>query len=277
MRYWVSGSGGLVDADDAHVSILDHGFTVADGVFETLKIVDGQVFALTRHLNRLQRSAAAMGLPEPDVDRVRHAAEETVAANLPLVGDLGRLRITYTAGVSPLGSDRGEAGPTLVVAASAMTPWPESAAVVTVPWPRNERSPLAGVKSTSYAENVLALARAHEHGAGEALMPDTQGRLCEGTGSNVFAVIDGALLTPTLATGCLPGITRELVLEWSDAREVDIPVESLSSATEVFITSSTRDVQPVHRVDGLAYAAPGPITARVQAEFTRRSAEDLDP
>jgi len=208
---------------------------------------------------------------------VRHAAEETVAANLPLVGDLGRLRITYTAGVSPLGSDRGEAGPTLVVAASAMTPWPESAAVVTVPWPRNERSPLAGVKSTSYAENVLALARAHEHGAGEALMPDTQGRLCEGTGSNVFAVIDGALLTPTLATGCLPGITRELVLEWSDAREVDIPVESLSSATEVFITSSTRDVQPVHRVDGLAYAAPGPITARVQAEFTRRSAEDLDP
>jgi len=277
MRYWVSGSGGLVDADDAHVSILDHGFTVADGVFETLKIVDGQAFALGRHLNRLQRSAAAMGLPEPDVDRVRHAAEETVAANLPLIGELGRLRITYTAGVAPLGSDRGEAGPTLVVAASAMTPWPESAAVVTVPWPRNERSPLAGVKSTSYAENVLALARAHEHGAGEALMPDTQGRLCEGTGSNVFAVIDGALLTPTLATGCLPGITRELVLEWSDAREVDIPVESLSSATEVFITSSTRDVQPVHRVDGLAYAAPGPITARVQAEFTRRSAEDLDP
>ena len=277
MRYWVSGSGGLVDADDAHVSILDHGFTVADGVFETLKIVDGQAFALGRHLNRLQRSAAAMGLPEPDVDRVRHAAEETVAANPPLIGELGRLRITYTAGVAPLGSDRGEAGPTLVVAASAMTPWPESAAVVTVPWPRNERSPLAGVKSTSYAENVLALARAHEHGAGEALMPDTQGRLCEGTGSNVFAVIDGALLTPTLATGCLPGITRELVLEWSDAREVDIPVESLSSATEVFITSSTRDVQPVHRVDGLAYAAPGPITARVQAEFTRRSAEDLDP
>lgn len=277
MRFWVSHAGGLVEASDAHVSVLDHGFTVADGVFETLKVTDGEVFALRRHLDRLTRSAAAMALPEPDIAQIRQAVGETVDANLPLIGALGRLRITYTAGVSPLGSDRGEAGPTLVVAVSAMTPWPESAAVVTVPWPRNERSPLAGVKSTSYAENVLALARAHEHGAGEALMPDTQGRLCEGTGSNVFVVLDGQLITPSLATGCLPGITRELVLEWSDAIEVDIPIERLGDASEVFITSSTRDVQPVHRVDGVAYAAPGPVTSAVRAEFARRGAEDVDP
>lgn len=277
MRFWLSHAGGLVDAADARVSVLDHGFTVADGVFETLKIADGSPFALTRHLDRLERSAAAMGLPAPDRGQVASAVAETVDANASLIGSLARLRITYTAGDAPLGSDRGETAPTLVVAVSTMKPWPESAAVITVPWPRNERSPLAGVKSTSYAENVLALSRAHEHGAAEALMPDTQGRLCEGTGSNVFLVLDGQLVTPSLATGCLPGVTRDLVLEWSVAVELDVPLAALEEAEEVFITSSTRDVQPVHRVDGRSLAAPGPITASVRAEFARRSHADVDP
>lgn len=277
MRFWLSHAGGLVDAADARVSVLDHGFTVADGVFETLKVSDAVPFALTRHIDRLRRSAAAMGLPEPRHEDVASAVRETVEANAPQLGTLARLRITYTAGDAPLGSDRGESGTTLVVATSPMKPWPESAAVITVPWPRNERSPLAGVKSTSYAENVLALARAHEHGAGEALMPDTQGRLCEGTGSNVFVVIDGRLITPSLATGCLGGVTRGLVLEWSDAQEGDVPLAALEDAEEVFITSSTRDVQPVHRVDARSLAAPGPVTAAVQAEFARRSRADVDP
>ena len=277
MRFWVSHQGGLVDADDARVSVLDHGFTVADGVFETLKVADGAAFALRRHLDRLERSAAAMGLPAPDRAQVVTAVQETVEANAPVLGALGRLRITYTAGDAPLGSDRGETGPTLVVAVSAMKPWPESAAVITVPWPRNERSPLAGVKSTSYAENVLALARAHDHGAGEALMPDTQGRLCEGTGSNVFLVLDGRLITPSLATGCLAGVTRDLVLEWSGANEFDVPVSALEEAEEVFITSSTRDVQPVHRVDSRSLAAPGPVTTAVREDFLRRAGADVDP
>jgi branched-chain amino acid aminotransferase len=277
MRFWVSHQGGLVDADHARVSVLDHGFTVADGVFETLKVADGAAFALRRHLDRLERSAAAMGLPAPDRAQVVTAVQETVEANAPVLGALGRLRITYTAGDAPLGSDRGETGPTLVVAVSAMKPWPESAAVITVPWPRNERSPLAGVKSTSYAENVLALARAHDHGAGEALMPDTQGRLCEGTGSNVFLVLDGRLITPSLATGCLAGVTRDLVLEWSGAIEFDVPVSALEEAEEVFITSSTRDVQPVHRVDSRSLAAPGPVTTAVREDFLRRAGADVDP
>lgn len=277
MRFWLSDAGGLVDQADARVSVLDHGFTVADGVFETLKVVGGTAFALTRHLERLQRSADALGLPQPDLHRVRSAVTETVEANAPLLGDLARLRITYTAGSAPLGSDRGESGTTLVIAVSPMSPWPASTALITVPWPRNERSPLAGVKSTSYAENVLALARAHDRGAGEALMADTQGRLCEGTGSNVFVVLEGRLVTPTLATGCLAGVTRALVLEWSDAVEEDIDMEALSRAEEVFITSSTRDVQPVHRVDDRALPAPGPITAAVAAAFADRSGADRDP
>lgn len=280
MRIWLSQAdepGQLVDASQARVSVLDHGFTVADGVFETLKVTGGVAFAVSRHLDRLERSAAGMGLPAPDRDRVRVAIAETIAANAEALGELGRLRVTFTAGEAPLGSDRGEAGPTLVIAASPMKPWPESAAVVTVPWPRNERSPLAGIKSTSYAENVLALAQAHDHGAGEALMGDTRGRLCEGTGSNVFVVVDGRLITPTLDTGCLPGVTRALVLEWSSAVEEDVPFESLKDAEEVFITSSTRDVQPVHRIDGRSLPAPGPVTGAVLAEFARRSQADVDP
>ncbi len=108
-------------------------------------------------------------------------------------------------------------------------------------------------------------------------MGDTRGRLCEGTGSNVFVVVDGRLTTPTLDTGCLPGVTRALVLEWSDAVEQDMPFEDLAAAEEVFITSSTRDVQPVHRIDGRTLAAPGPVTAAVMAEFARSSLADVDP
>ena len=277
MRFWVSNAGGLVDATDARVSVLDHGFTVADGVFETLKVVQGTAFALSRHLDRLERSAARMGLPAPPRDRVVAAVHETAEANRREVGPLGRLRITYTAGPGELGSDRGEDATTLVVAIAATEPWPDSAAVITVAWPRNERSPLAGVKSTSYAENVLALAEARRHGASEALMPDTRGRLCEGTGSNVLVVIDGEAVTPTLETGCLPGITRALALEWCDIQERDLPIEALAAATEIALMSSTRDIQPVHRVDAHALAAPGPVIAPMIESFRRRAAADLDP
>jgi branched-chain amino acid aminotransferase len=270
---WVNGS--LVNAEDAAVSVFDHGLTVGDGVFETLKAVEGRAFAVTRHLDRLARSAAGLGLPEPDRDLVRRACQEVLAAN-PV--PLGRLRITYTGGVSPLGSDRGQVGPTLVVALGPASPRPDTTTVITVPWVRNERSPLAGLKTTSYAENVVALARAHERGASEALFGNTGGRLCEGTGSNVFVVLDGRLLTPPLASGCLAGVTRGLVAEWLLAEEADLPLSVLQEADEVFLTSSLRDVQAVAAVDDRELAgAPGLVTAKAMAVFAERSAEDLDP
>jgi branched-chain amino acid aminotransferase len=247
---------------------------VGDGVFEAVKIHQGVPFALTRHLERLTHSAAGLGLPEIDLEQVRRGIAAVLDGHdLPL----GRLRITYTAGPAPLGSGRGDAPPTLVIVADQMTKWPETTAVITVPWPRSERSPLAGLKTTSYAENVIALARARERGATEAVLANLAGHLCEGTGSNVFYVVDGELRTPTLDAGCLAGVTRALILEWYGGREVDEPIEVVRSASEVFLASTTRDVQGVHRWDDLDLEAPGPVTREAARVWAEREREDADP
>ena len=273
MKVWVGD--GLVEHAEAVVHASDHGITVGDGVFETAVVADGVPFALSRHLARLGRSATAMGLPV-DLRAVRGAVESVLAAND--TSGRWRLRITLTAGSGPYGSDRGDGVPTLLVTMAAAKPWPVTADVVVVPWTRNERSAVAGVKTTSYAENVLALAYAHGRDATEAVFANTAGNLCEGTGSNVFVVLDDRLLTPPLSSGCLAGVTRALVLEWCGAEETDLPIDLLGSADEVFLTSATRDLQPVARVDGHALpAAPGPVTRATSATFARRAAEDSDP
>src|SRR5689334_8225390 len=146
MRVWLNGSL-MDDPTQPAVRVDDHGLTVGDGVFEAVKIVDGRPFALTRHLDRLASSAAGLGLPAPDPDRIREAISAvTEGQDLPL----GRLRITWTAGPAPMGSGRGAGPPTLVVTAGPMDPALESATAVTVPWLRNERGAVAGLKTTSY-------------------------------------------------------------------------------------------------------------------------------
>jgi branched-chain amino acid aminotransferase len=273
MKIWVNG--GLRTAESARVSVLDHGLTVGDGIFETVKAVQGRPFALTRHLHRLSRSARGLGLPEPDLDAVRRACTAVLDAN-PM--ELGRLRITYTGGLSPLGSDRGDAVPTLVVAVGRTERRPDTTAAITVPWTRNERGVLTGLKTTSYAENVVALARAHERGASEALFGNTVGQLCEGTGSNVFVVLDGELHTPPVESGCLAGITRALAAEWAGARETELPLEILGHADEIFLTSTLRDVQAVHRLDDRELpGTPGPVTSKVMRVFEERAGADPDP
>lgn len=273
MRAWVNGK--LLDEPEAPaIAVTDHGFTVGDGVFEAVKVVDGRSFALTRHLHRLTRSAEGLGLPAPDLDEVRRGVDAVLEGQqLPL----GRIRITYTGGVAPLGSGRGTAPPTLVVAAAPMAAFESTTAVATVPWPRNERGALAGLKTTSYGENVIALAYASERGAGEAIFGNLAGNLCEGTGSNVFYVLDGELRTPTLASGCLAGITRALVLEWYGGREIDEPIDVLAEASEIFLASTTRDVQPVRSCDGRELPAPGPVTREAMETWARKEREDLDP
>ncbi|WP_460445089.1 aminotransferase class IV [Angustibacter aerolatus] len=279
MVTWVDGR--LVAPGDAAVRADDHGVTVGDGVFETLKVVQGRPFALTRHLARLARSAHGLGITAPDDALVRDGIDAVLGAGDPL--PFGRLRITVTSGPGPLGSGRGDTPPTVVVHAQEAALPQATAAVHVVPWRRNERSAVAGLKTTSYAENAVALARAAEQGASEALLLNTRDELCEGTGSNVVLVHDGVARTPGLDSGCLAGITRELLLEWAaeegaDAvQEAVLTAEDLAAADEVLLLSSTRDVQPVHAVDGRALAAPGPVGRRLADLFARRAADRLDP
>jgi len=275
---WVDGR--LGPAEELRISPLDHGLLVGDGVFETLRVYGGVPFAWTRHLQRLERSAAGLGLAVPSIADLREHADAVIAANTLREA---RLRITITGGPAPLGSERAAVPPTIVIAASALTPWPATADVVVVPWTRNERGATAGLKTISYADNVRALAYAHEHGAGEAIFANTRDELCEATGSNVFIVTDGRLLTPPADSGCLLGVTRALTLELAqklaiETWEVARPLRALAQADEAFLSSTTREVQAIAHVDGVALpVAPGPVTARLRAAFTDLVARDLDP
>lgn len=278
--------GALREPTDPLVTGVDHGLTVGDGVFETCAVYEGQAFALTRHLRRLRRSALGLGLGEPDLDEVRAAVEKVLA----VAGDAGRLRITLTGGPGPLGSHRfepEEQRQTLVVLAGAATR-AQVSRVVRVPWVRNERSAVAGLKTTSYAENVVALAEAYRQGADEAVLANTVGELCEGTGSNVFVERGGELVTPPLSSGCLAGITRELLLEWgaadgfpvreADPRELafDVLDEVVAGEAHLLLSGSIRNIAPTVRVDAVDVAA-GPLSLAAQRLFQEHVGRDLDP
>ncbi|MFC7488609.1 aminotransferase class IV [Knoellia sp. CPCC 206453] len=275
IQVWVDGQ--IVDADVPSVRALDHGVTVGDGAFETCKIVRGEAFALTRHMRRLGRTLAGLGLPAVDEGRVRDGVAAVLGAGEPI--EFGRVRITVTGGAGPLGSDRNDSPATIIVAATPSAPHAPSAAVVTVPWVRNERAATVGLKTTSYAENVIAVTHARSLGAEEALLANTRGELCEGTASNVFVVTDGVLRTPPLDSGCLAGITRELAIEWCRAAGMEVveevlPFDVLRTADEVIITNSSRDVQGVHLIDDRQLVAPGPVTARA-VDVWRTAEADL--
>ena len=271
---WIDGE--LAPAGAARISPFDHGLLTGDGVFETLIVYDGTPFAVRRHLERLAVSCRGLGLEVPDPAVVRDALRQVVMANGLRSA---RMRVTVTGGDSPLGSDRGAAGPTVVVAGGRLAGWPPTADVVVVPWVRNEKGALTGLKTTSYGENVVALAWAKERGASEAIFANTVGELCEGTGSNVFLAIGGRLVTPPLASGCLAGVTRALVMEaLGDVVEEDLPVGALAGADEAFLTSTTREVHPIRAVDGHALpAAPGRLTSAAAAAFKDLVSRDLDP
>lgn len=273
MKTWVNGRV-LTDSAEPVLTATDHGVTVGDGVFESLKVIDGRPFALRRHLDRLVTSASGLGLHGVDLGAVRAGIDATLAAEHLR---LGRLRITVTGGPAPLGSGRGDAAPSVLVSAVGIDPLPAETAIVTVPWRRNEHSAVAGLKTTSYAENVVALAYAQERGASEAIFANIAGELCEGTGSNLFYVVDGELRTPTLASGCLAGVTRALVLEWFGGREVDEPIAVAEAADEAFLVSTTRDVQAVRQWGARTLTSPGPITAQAQKVWAEREAEHIDP
>lgn len=269
MHVWLNGS--LVDADEARLPIDDHGLIVGDGAFETLKTSGGVAFAVTRHLRRLANGLSALAIEMPTEDVLRSAIAETVDA----AGHAeARIRLTVTAGSGSLGSGMPGGAPSVFVAVTELAPKAIPHAI-TVPWTRNETGATAGLKTTSYAENVRALRVAHEAGASEALMANTKGELCEGTGTNVFVVTNGVVRTPPLSSGCLAGVSRELLLEVTDVVEEPLPFDILETADEIFLTSTTRDVQGLERINDRPLTV-GPATQAMAAAFATQL-EIIDP
>ncbi len=278
---WVWLNGELTPAEEAAVSAFDHGFLTGDGVFETLKSYRGTPFEFERHYARLERAAKVFHLNAPSRDTLVEAMAAVLEGNGMMDVD-ARLRITVTAGRAPLGSEKGNGGETVVVACGDLPHHPEEGPVITVPYSRNERGALAGIKTTSYGENVIALATAKERGANEAVFGNTRGQLCEGTGSNIFVVQDGQLITPPLSAGCLPGVTRAVVLELCEAhglavKEIDLPLTELTGVEEAFLTSTLREILPITAVDGHALRFPGPVSEQVRGWFRERVGRKASP
>lgn len=270
---WLDGR--VLDAasGEARVPLADPGVLVGHGVFETTKALEGPALALGRHLRRLRRSAELARLAVPLEDAELRGAFEAVLGEHrrrgggPAPGEgFVRLRLTVTAG-----------GVTAVTATDAPA-WPATTTVALVDAPLNERSPLAGAKTISHLESTWGRLEAERLGVGEVLRTNTRGRLGEGAASNLFLVLDGVLVTPSTATGCLAGVTRGLVCELVPVVERDdLTPADLARAEEVFVTSSTRDVHPVAAVDGRRLDAPGPRTAAAADALRARFAETPDP
>jgi branched-chain amino acid aminotransferase len=272
MKLWLNGE--LADERASGISPADHGFLLGDGVFETLRCYEGKLFALEAHLERLEAGAIALGLQPPPLEELGRAAREVIEANG--LTD-ARMRITLTSGPGPPGLARGDGPPTTVVAALPLEPWPSTATAVVSRWRRDETSPLAGVKTISLVENVMALSEARASGAGEALLLNGHGHLCEATTANVFCVSGDQVSTPALSSGCLAGITRDHVLRLCaelgiEAIEAELPAEVLHRIEEAFLTSSTREIQPLVAIDGrpIGDGEPGPLTSRLAEAYSER-------
>jgi branched-chain amino acid aminotransferase len=270
VKVWLNGA--LADEEKACVSPADHGLLVGDGVFETLRCYGGAPFALDDHLGRLQAGASALGLEPPARELLREATSAVIEANG--LAD-ARMRITLTSGAGPPGLLRASRQPTLLVSAQPLVPWPPTATAIVSRWRRDQDSPLTGVKTISLVDSVMALTEARASGAAEAILLNGRGEVCEATTANVFAVRGGRVETPALMSGCLAGITRDRVLGLCakfalGGGEAEIPAAALRDSDELFLTSSTREVQPLVELDGrpVGTGGPGKVTRRLAAAYS---------
>lgn len=280
--------GGLVPAQLARLDPRDRGFTLGDGLFETMRAEGGRVPWLDRHLARLRAGAAVIGLLLPwDDQQLAEAITRTVVAN-----DLERavVRLSVSRGVP---DRRGllpdaRARPTLVIHAQAFVAHPaqlyaRGMRAVTSRIVRNERSPLAGVKSLNCLDQVLARREADAAGADEALVSDTADRLVCASAANLFVVLEGTLLTAGLAAGALPGTTRATVIAELAPRlalrvtERAVAPAELARAEEAFLTSVLLGVMPLTALDGrpVGDGVPGPVTGALRAALDAAREEQL--
>ncbi len=271
-------NGSLVPESEAKVSVFDRGFLYGDGLFETMRAYSGKIFRLERHLRRLFRSAGMISLTLPRGEKeIGAAVYRTLQAN-----ELKEayLRLTVSRGQGGRGLDIADSRGVLMVIVSKPLPlyprsrYEEGIKAVVVKERRNESSTLSRIKSLNYLPGILAGLEARDKGAGEGLMLNSRGYLAEGTVSNIFLISDGEVVTPSLESGILPGITREAVLELAPRQglkiaEKEIELTELKEAEEAFLTNSLREVVPLTRVEGqpIGKGKPGKITQRIAGAY----------
>lgn len=281
-------NGALMPADTATLGIDERGLLFGDGIFETLRIYSGHPYLLDEHLDRLALGAATLRFPMPERAELAAAVRGTIDANR--VTD-GVVRLTLTRGRGDrLHADALAPGamPTVLIAtrplsAEAVVSGEGGEAVITaavhhVPSPFGRR-----IKSTNYAAAASIARDLADAGVREAILCTRDGMVAEGTVSNVFAVRDGAIVTPPLELGILAGVTRSRVLALARAAGIEVREELfdmafLASGAECFITSSVREVAPVIAVDGAAIAGGriGPVTQTLRAAYRAEVCAALD-
>lgn len=240
----------------AHASIpaTDEGLLRGDGVFEVIRVYDGEPFALEDHFRRLERSAANLRLPL-DLEAVRADAHRLLA-HAGTGPDHELLRIVLTRGGRRL------------LLTEPLPATPERIRLASITY--SPTRILDGIKSLSYAPNMLASRLARERGFDEALLVTPHGRVLEAPTSSIFWIKDGNVLTPPLDDHILASITRAVVIDVSGAAERACTLDDLAAADEAFLASTTREVQPVSAVDDHTFAADGTVSARVAAAVAER-------
>jgi branched-chain amino acid aminotransferase len=280
----VSIDGAVVPPETASVSVFDRGLLYGDGCFEVLRTWDGVAVDLPAHLDRLYATAKFLQLAVLERSKLEEAVYRTIAAATPpietpravtFLGD-HRIRIVITRGEGSLAQPfaalgRGRA----IVIIEPLPPPPTELSLAVVDWPIAHPASLStgGHKTLSYLDPLIARELARAAGADEAVRLDSKGHVVEGATCNVFVVSSGAVATPRLDEGALPGIVRARVLkacaeERISAAERVISIRDLRNADELFVTSSLRGVVAVTRLDSLAKAA-GPITAQLVRAYVR--------
>lgn len=269
-------NGSLIPLSQAKISVLDYGFLYGFGIFGTMRVYEGQVFRPDDHLRRLSRSAEMLGFPVR-VMELKDAVIEVVRANHLREA---RVRINISLGEGSMAPDPTTCQqPTILIMASPYQPYPEAVyrkgfRALTSSIRRNSQSPLSRIKSANYLENMLARSEARAAGLDEALCLNEQGLLAEASMSNIFLVTDGAVQTPKVEHGVLPGITREIVFELApglniNAIEADIALEDVFRAQEAFLTNSLMEIMPLVELDGrpIVSGSPGPVTLRLMEAY----------
>lgn len=285
----VNVNGRIVDQEHAAVSVLDHGFLYGEGVYETLRTYDGEPFLFDRHMRRLRASASmiALAVPLDDGEMAARLRATMDAAGLGADGREAYLRILVTRGVGELSYDPTACpAPTVVIIAKPHVDAPAEAyergvTVALVGIVRNHPGSVNPIiKSNNLLNNALAMQEAYKRGAFEGVMRNYLGELAECTTANLFLVRGGEVLTPPLSAGLLGGLTREFVFEIGadegvPVREQILRDEDLFGADEAFLTSTTRELVPIVRVDDRTIGAgtPGAVTHRLLAAFRRKAAE----